>query len=63
MFVVKVGEYYVRTIDYNNHDITLSKELMRGFYKQDADKIAKMIYGEVIEIKRQDTMYEVVENE
>jgi hypothetical protein len=52
MYVVKVGEYYVRrytkyTLDI---DMTLSKEIMRGFDKETAENIAKRLNGEVIEI-------------
>lgn len=54
MYVVKVGEYYVRAIDYN-YDIILSKELMRGFGKDRAEAIAKMVNGEVIEMAEEVT--------
>lgn len=51
MYVVKVGEYYVRSIDDFLNNITLSKEIMRSFTKTMADIIARKIKGEVVEIK------------
>ena len=53
MYVVKVGEYYVRNVDIcggNIKEIILSKELMRNFTKNTAEVIAKKINGEVIEM-------------
>lgn len=59
MFVVKVGEYYVKSaelIRYGNtrtlsiNDILLSKEIMRNFDKNMAEMVAEKINGEVIEI-------------
>ena len=52
MFVIKVGEYYVRRFSIESLDICilLSKELMRGFSKVDAERIAKATNGEVIKI-------------
>lgn len=52
MFVVKVGEYYVKkfTVDTLDICILLSKEVMRGFNKLEAQRIAKATNGEVIEI-------------
>lgn len=60
MYVVQVGEYYVRSYKIESLDICilLSKELMRGFSKVDAEKIAKSLNGEVIEIQDQVTMWE-----
>lgn len=60
MFVVKVGEYYVRRFSIESLDICilLSKELMRGFSKVDAERIAKSVNGEVIEIQDQVTQWE-----
>jgi hypothetical protein len=47
MFVVKVGEYYVK--QYNNWDglIILSNEIMRGFDIKEAEVLAKKLNGEV----------------
>ena len=64
MYVVKVGEYYVkstelirnggtRTLTIN--DILLSKEIMRNFDKNMADMVAKKVNGEVIEIAEEVT--------
>ena len=60
MFVVQVGEYYVRSYKIESLDICilLSKELMRGFSKVDAERIAKSLNGEVIEIQDQVTQWE-----
>ena len=55
MYVVKVGEYYIRNITYENYEIILSKELMRGFEKDRAFTIAKLINGEVIEMTEEVT--------
>lgn len=55
MYVVKVGEYYIRNITYENYEIILSKELMRGFEKDRAFAIAKLINGEVIEMTEEVT--------
>lgn len=63
MYVVKVGDYYVRAIDYNSYDIILSKELMRGFSNDKAETIAKMLNGEVIKMDNQVTMCEEATNE
>ena len=60
MYVIKVGEYYVRKYVIESLDvcILLSKELMRGFSKVDADRIAKQLNGEVFEVQDQVTMWE-----
>ena len=52
MYVVKVGEYYVRkyTIESLDVCILLSKELMRGFDKEEAEKLAKKLNGEAVEV-------------
>ena len=54
MFVIKVGNYYVKDVDVAfggfTSDITLSKEIMKGFTKDGAERIAKMINGIVIEM-------------
>jgi len=59
IFVIKVGEYYVRGVDMfggNIGEIVLSKEIMRNFTKNTAEIIAKRINGEVVEIADQVTM-------
>ena len=59
MYIVKVGEYYVRGIDMIGGyigEITLSKEIMRNFKKNTAELIAKKVNGEVIEMANQVTM-------
>ena len=52
MFVIKVGEYYVKSVDASFggfiNEITLSKEIMRECTKEGAERIAKMVNGEVI---------------
>ena len=62
MYVVKVGDYYVRSVDANFGgfigSILLSKEIMRNFTKAGAEHIAKMINGEVVEIPEEVTNYE-----
>ncbi len=62
MFVVKVGEYYVKEVQtaFGGFigNITLSKELMRSFTKEGAERIAKMINGEVIEKAEEVTINE-----
>ena len=62
MYVVKVGEYYVRRYSIESLDICilLSKELMRGFEKEKAEKLAKQLNAEVIKIEDQITMCEEV---
>lgn len=53
MYVVKVGEYYVRKIKVfcgTFGDIELSKEIMGGFTEDIAEKIAKKVNGEILEI-------------
>lgn len=54
MFVIKVGNYYVKDVDVAfggfTSDITLSKEIMKGFTKDGAERIAKMVNGKVIEM-------------
>lgn len=59
MYVVKVGEYYVRATDMIGGyigEIALSKEIMRNFNKNTAELIAKKVNGEVIEIAEEVTM-------
>lgn len=59
MFVIKVGNYYVKDVDVAfggfTSDITLSKEIMKGFTKDGAERIAKMINGIVIEMAEEVT--------
>lgn len=64
MYVVKLGEYYVKGYIGSSGridkaipwEITLSKELMRGYDKETADKIAKATNGVIEEIANQVTM-------
>lgn len=58
MYVVKVGEYYVRGYEVKSLDmcVLLSKELMRTFTKEQAENLAKKVNGEVIEMAEQVTM-------
>lgn len=65
MYVVKVGEYYVRKYIVESLDICilLSKELMRGFSEAEAMKLAKQLNAEVIEIQDQVTQWEDTANE
>lgn len=58
MYVVKVGEYYVRGIDMIGGyigEIELSKEIMGNFNKNTAELIAKKVNGEVIEMAEEVT--------
>ena len=58
MYIVKVGEYYVRGIDMIGGyigEIELSKEIMRNFNKNTAELIAKQVNGEVIEMAEEVT--------
>lgn len=61
MYVVKVGEFYVKDVEVTfggfTSEITLSKEMMKNFTKEGANRIAKMINGEVV------SMGDVVTNE
>ena len=65
MYVVKVGDYYVQStsIDRLTSNIMLSKELMRSYDKDTAEKLAKKTNGEVIKMDNQVTMCEEVTNE
>jgi hypothetical protein len=61
MYVVKVGDYYVQSINVTMGQITeilLSKEMMRNFIKATAETIAKKTNGEVIKMDNQVTMCE-----
>ena len=64
MYVVRVGDYYVKNVvltRYENTktltigDVTLSKEIMKNFDKNMAEMFAKKINGEVIEITENTT--------
>lgn len=61
MYVVKVGEFYVKDVEVTfggyTAEITLSKELMKSFTQESAERIAKKVNGEVI------SMGDVVTNE
>ena len=48
MFVVKVGEHYVKS--FGNGEIVLSKEIMRNFKESIATSIAEYLGGEVMEV-------------
>lgn len=52
MYVVKVGDYYIKSVDteFGGYigEIELSKEIMRNFTEEGAERIAKMVNGEVI---------------
>lgn len=66
MYVVKIGEYYVQSIDVTMGQVTeivLSKEMMRNFRKNTAETLAKLTNGEVIEMANQVTMCEGVTND
>ena len=53
MYVVKVGEYYVRSVVCS--EIMLSNEIMRGFDKETAEKLAKKLNCELVEITEEVT--------
>jgi hypothetical protein len=55
MYVVKVGEYYVKSYNSWDNIIALSQEIMRGFDKEEASHLAKKVNGEVIKIKEEVT--------
>lgn len=59
MYVVKVGDFYVGSIDADFGGfirvIQLSKEIMRNFTKKGAERIAKMVNGEIIEMANVET--------
>ena len=54
MYVVKVGDYYVKAVDTEFggfiSDIVLSKEIMRQFTLNGANRIASMINGTIVKI-------------
>lgn len=47
MYVVKVGEYYVREFNYYGAEIILSNEVMTSFDKEIAEIIAYRVNGTV----------------
>ena len=55
MYVIKVGEYYVKGYVGSSGRMDKSKELMRGYDKETAEKIAKATNGEVIEMTEEVT--------
>lgn len=59
MYVIKVGEYYVKEVDVALgsfiNDIVLSKEIMKNFKLEGAKRIAELINGEIIEIPEEVT--------
>lgn len=59
MYVIKVGEYYVKSVNVEFGgfvgEIELSKKIMRNFTKDGAERIAKMVNGEVVEIAEEVT--------
>ena len=62
MYVVKVGDYYVRNAElieeiidfertaYYIGEIVLSKEIQRGMRLREAEALAKELNGEVVEV-------------
>ncbi|MBQ6546485.1 MAG: hypothetical protein IJL74_00610 [Bacilli bacterium] len=52
MYVIKVGNYYIKDVEVAfggfTSEIVLSKEIMKGFTKEGAERIAKMVNGDVI---------------
>ena len=53
MYVVKVGEHYVKSLI--NGEIVLSKEIMRNFNFESATSVATYLGGEVVEIAEEVT--------
>ena len=51
-YVIRVGEFFVNSVDIEFggyvSEIVLSKEVMKNFTKEGAERIAKMVNGEVI---------------
>ena len=62
MFVIKVGDYYVKDVNVEFGgfigDITLSKERMRNFKEEGAQRVAKLVNGEVITMEEVETFDE-----
>ena len=53
MYVIKVGNYYVKSVSFSGDFITgfvLSNEIMRGYQEPTANKLASLINGEVIKM-------------
>lgn len=52
MYVVKVGDFYIKNVEVAFggfvESIELSKEIMRNFTEEGAERMAKMVNGEVI---------------
>lgn len=59
MYVIKVGDYYVKEVDVAFggfiNDIVLSKEIMKNFKLEGAKRVAELINGEIIEIPEEVT--------
>lgn len=59
MYVIKVGEYYVKEVEVAFggfiNDIVLSKEIMKNFKLEGAKRVAELINGEIIEIPEEVT--------
>ena len=59
MYVVKVGEYYIKDFEvaFGGYlgEITLSREMQRGFTKEGAERIAQKVNGVVIEMAEEVT--------
>lgn len=58
-YTVKVGSYYVKSVQvaFGGYigEIKLSKEVMGHYTKEGANRIAKMLNGEVVEVVREVT--------
>ena len=50
MYVVKVGEYYVKSYSSWDRVVMLSQEIMRGFDKDEAEELAKKLDADVIKL-------------
>lgn len=52
MYVIKVGNFYVKDVEVAfggfTSEIVLSKEIMKNFTKEGAERVAQMINGEII---------------
>lgn len=52
MYVVKVGDFYIKDVEASfggyTQEIILSKEIMKNFTREGAERMAKMVNGEVI---------------
>lgn len=59
MYVVKVGEHYVKAVNmYGDYlgEVHLSKEIMRDFNEKTAKLLAKELNGKVVEIQDEVSM-------